>query len=104
MGVKATTSFYSEEVAKEIPPSIRQCHVEGEKTLKYFQRYSRSACSVECDTQFMEERCHCRPFYFKGTRFVGSTHSSERKFDMPVLEFEEIKFLLQGITRQSCAK
>ncbi|XP_046649312.1 pickpocket protein 28-like [Daphnia pulicaria] len=66
VGVKATTSFYSEEVAKEIPASIRQCHVEGEKKLKYFQRYSRSACSVECDTQFMEERCHCRPFYFKG--------------------------------------
>jgi hypothetical protein len=82
VGVKATTSFYAEEVAKEIPPSIRQCHVEGEKKLKYFQRYSRSACSVECDTQFMEERCHCRPFYFKGTRL----RSSERKFDMRDLE------------------
>uniref|UniRef100_A0A0P5S1Q7 Sodium channel protein Nach n=1 Tax=Daphnia magna TaxID=35525 RepID=A0A0P5S1Q7_9CRUS len=66
VAVKATTSFYAEEVARQVSPNKRQCYVEGEKKLKYFQRYSRSACSVECDTQMMEDRCHCRPFFFKG--------------------------------------
>ncbi|XP_057370231.1 pickpocket protein 28-like [Daphnia carinata] len=66
VAVKATTSFYADEVARQVSPNKRQCYVEGEKKLKYFQRYSRSACSVECDTQMMEDRCHCRPFFFKG--------------------------------------
>lgn len=68
VGVKATTSFYTKEVTEEVPPAKRQCLAEGEKKLKYFPHYSRSACFVECDTQLMEKRCQCRPFFFRGKK------------------------------------
>lgn len=67
VGVKATTSFYTPEAIKEISPAKRQCLADGEKILKYFNHYSRSACFVECDANLMIERCQCRPYFFKGT-------------------------------------
>ncbi|KAI9565143.1 putative amiloride-sensitive sodium channel [Daphnia sinensis] len=71
VGVKGITTFNTEEVAKDVTPHQRQCQVEGEKKLKYFPQYSRSACTIECATQLMQERCKCRPYFFradKGTK------------------------------------
>lgn len=66
VGVKATTSFYAKEVIDKVPPEKRQCLAKGEKNLKYFNHYSRSACFIECDARVMLERCQCRPYFFKG--------------------------------------
>lgn len=66
VGVKGITTFNTEEVAKDVTPARRQCQVEGEQKLKYFPRYSRSACTIECATRLMQERCKCRPYFFKG--------------------------------------
>ncbi|XP_046649315.1 pickpocket protein 28-like isoform X2 [Daphnia pulicaria] len=65
VGVKGITTFNTEEVAKDVTPARRQCQVEGEQKLKYFPRYSRSACTIECATRLMQERCKCRPYFFK---------------------------------------
>lgn len=66
VAVKGTTSFNTEEVAREVAPDQRQCLVEGEKKLKYFQHYSRSACMVECATRIMHDNCQCRPYFLRG--------------------------------------
>lgn len=67
VAVKGTTSFNTEEVAREVAPDQRQCLVEGEKKLKYFQHYSRSACMVECATRIMHDNCQCRPYFLRGS-------------------------------------
>ncbi|KAI9552641.1 putative amiloride-sensitive sodium channel [Daphnia sinensis] len=68
VGVKGITTFNTEEVAKGVTPNKRQCQVEGEQTLKYFPQYSRSACTVECATRLMQDRCKCRPYFFRADR------------------------------------
>ena len=35
----------------------------SDKTLKYFDFYSPSACQVDCLTSFVVERCRCRDTY-----------------------------------------
>ncbi|KAK4020504.1 pickpocket protein 28 isoform X2 [Daphnia magna] len=89
VGVKVTTSFYTEEVAKEVSPKKRQCLMEGEKNLKYFEYYSRSACHIECDTLLMQERCQCRPYFFKGDNETGFCEMQAYKCIAKV--FEEIR-------------
>ncbi len=66
VGVKWTTSFNTEEVANEVNPTKRKCLVEGEKKLKFHKHYSQSACFVECAGNIMQEKCQCRPYFFKG--------------------------------------
>ncbi|KAI9552640.1 putative amiloride-sensitive sodium channel [Daphnia sinensis] len=68
VGVKGITTFNTEEVAKGVTPNKRQCQVEGEQTLKYFPQYSRSACTIECATRLMQDRCKCRPYFFRADR------------------------------------
>ncbi|XP_057370230.1 pickpocket protein 28-like [Daphnia carinata] len=89
VGVKVTTSFYTEEVAKEVSPKKRQCLMEGEKNLKYFEYYSRSACHIECDTLLMQERCQCRPYFFKGDNETSFCEMQAYKCIAKV--FEEIR-------------
>ena len=66
MGIKPISTFSTDDVALKVSPEKRQCQVEGEKQLKFFPKYSRSACTVECATIKMQERCRCRPYFFRG--------------------------------------
>lgn len=63
--------------------------MEGEKNLKYFEYYSRSACHIECDTLLMQERCQCRPYFFKG-KAIYITFSTHSTFRLSELEFNNI--------------
>ncbi|XP_046452018.1 pickpocket protein 28-like [Daphnia pulex] len=65
VAIKGTTTFNTEDVAREVTPIKRQCLVEGEKKLKYYRQYSRSACFVDCKTRKMQEDCNCRPYFFR---------------------------------------
>ncbi|XP_070560645.1 acid-sensing ion channel 2-like [Ptychodera flava] len=38
----------------------------GEKSLKYYDKYSRNACRMECATDFMVQMCGCKLFYMPG--------------------------------------
>lgn len=68
VAVKGITTFNTEEVANEVPLKKRQCQVERdmEQKLKYFSNYSQSACIVECSTHLIQEKCNCRPYFFRG--------------------------------------
>ncbi|XP_070559988.1 acid-sensing ion channel 2-like [Ptychodera flava] len=38
----------------------------GEKSLKYYEKYSRNACRMECSTDFIVKTCGCKMFYMPG--------------------------------------
>lgn len=75
VAVKGITTFNTDEVAKEVPATKRQCQVEGdmEQKLKYFSNYSQSACIIECTTRLMIEKCNCRPYFFRGINKIFNT-------------------------------
>ena len=66
VGIKPISTFSTDDVASKVSPQKRQCQVEGERKLKFFPMYSRSACTVECATIKMQESCQCRPYFFRG--------------------------------------
>ena len=43
----------------------RGCYMNDERSLKYFSKYTESACLAECRIEKMLRQCKCRPFYFK---------------------------------------
>jgi len=49
----------TDEYLKRLKPSIRECYFEGEKTLKFFKKYTQRNCEVECLTNVTMERCGC---------------------------------------------
>ncbi|XP_070559986.1 acid-sensing ion channel 2-like [Ptychodera flava] len=38
----------------------------GKRALKYYDKYSRNSCRMECVTDFMVESCGCKMFYMPG--------------------------------------
>ena len=68
VSVRATSMHSTDRVASKVSFEQRRCHVPGERQLKYFSHYSQTACVVECATNRMLELCHCRPFFFRGSR------------------------------------
>ncbi|CAG9808827.1 unnamed protein product [Chironomus riparius] len=44
---------------KKIDSSVRKCYFDGEKSLKYFNKYSQKNCIIECLTNFTLSMCNC---------------------------------------------
>ncbi|XP_070562172.1 acid-sensing ion channel 2-like [Ptychodera flava] len=42
----------------------------GKRALKYYDKYSRNSCRMECVTDFMVESCGCKMFYMPGTVLI----------------------------------
>ncbi|XP_070560652.1 acid-sensing ion channel 1C-like isoform X1 [Ptychodera flava] len=57
------------EVTKvvNLPPPHGIC---GEKSLKYYNRYSVNACQMECKTDHVVEHCGCKAFFMPGNANV----------------------------------
>lgn len=47
----------------------RQCYFEEEKPLKFFKKYTRSNCQLECLAEFTRRRCNC--IHYSMPRFEG---------------------------------
>lgn len=47
----------------------RKCYFENERKLKYFKKYTRSNCMIECLADFMRKTCHC--IHFSMPRLEG---------------------------------
>lgn len=61
----STKTLLSEEV-KQMSPQQRNCFFENERTLQFFQNYSKSNCEHECQSFAFSDRCGCVPFYLVG--------------------------------------
>ncbi|EFA00686.2 Pickpocket protein 28-like Protein [Tribolium castaneum] len=48
---------------KQYKPKKRNCHFPSERGLKYFKKYSKSNCALECFANFTMIRCGCVPYY-----------------------------------------
>ena len=55
-----------DERLKNVKPELRQCHLDGEIKLHYFDTYTSPYCQLECLTHILIERCHCVPYHFPG--------------------------------------
>uniref|UniRef100_A0A336MJF3 CSON001992 protein n=1 Tax=Culicoides sonorensis TaxID=179676 RepID=A0A336MJF3_CULSO len=55
-------------------PEKRRCYFDGEKTLKYFKRYTKKNCELECFVNITQSLCNCTRFNFPrdpNTRICG---------------------------------
>lgn len=56
----------STEKTKSYSSDKRKCYFPSERTLVYYNRYSRSNCELETKIKVYEEVCDCRPYYLPG--------------------------------------
>ena len=49
----------SDEDMKSINLNIRKCYFDGEKSLKFFNKYSQKNCIIECLTNYTLNICNC---------------------------------------------
>ncbi|CAG7826654.1 unnamed protein product [Allacma fusca] len=65
VAVTATDTF-SAEVLRAFTAERRGCYFSDEFPLKYYKEYSRSSCVLECENNFIFEKCNCVPYYAPG--------------------------------------
>lgn len=65
-------SFRSNENLRVIDPSVRQCYFEDEKELKFFKRYSKYHCELECFNEYKKTFYNCSTIDLP--RIKNSTH------------------------------
>ncbi|KAL7013163.1 hypothetical protein ACKWTF_015225 [Chironomus riparius] len=49
----------TDEMLRDLDPAERECYFEGEKSLKYFKKYSQKNCELECLTNITKKTCRC---------------------------------------------
>ncbi|KAL7019583.1 hypothetical protein ACKWTF_011170 [Chironomus riparius] len=60
LDIEATPEIVqSDKDIQKVNFNIRKCYFEGEKSLKYFNKYSEKNCIVECLTNFTLKMCNC---------------------------------------------
>ena len=64
VAVDLMTFKHTNEVAK-LDARQRNCYVEGDRELKYFNNYTQSACRIECMIKEMINQCQCLPYFFR---------------------------------------
>ncbi|KAL7013166.1 hypothetical protein ACKWTF_015228 [Chironomus riparius] len=52
----------TDEYLKRLKPIERECYFYGEKSLKYFKKYSQKNCEVECLANITMDTCGCVDF------------------------------------------
>ncbi|KAL7015667.1 hypothetical protein ACKWTF_016585 [Chironomus riparius] len=49
----------TDEYLRKLKPSERDCYFEHERPLKYFKKYTKKNCEIECQTNVTKEICGC---------------------------------------------
>jgi amiloride-sensitive sodium channel len=57
--VIVTPEIIRTEGLEHLNPSQRECYFDGEKSLKFFRKYSQRNCEVECIANITMDRCGC---------------------------------------------
>jgi hypothetical protein len=55
--------FLLDDDLKSFSPSMRNCFLDNEHSLKYFKVYTRKNCEQECLSDLVDATCGCVPFY-----------------------------------------
>ncbi|CAL8109748.1 unnamed protein product [Orchesella dallaii] len=63
---------YSAQVLHEFSSATRGCFFPNEFPLNFYTEYSRSACVVECETEFISRECGCARYFAPGNYSVCS--------------------------------
>ncbi|XP_035716749.1 pickpocket protein 28 [Folsomia candida] len=69
IGVTAVDT-YSGDVLRGFSAKTRGCFFPDEFPLKFYKEYSRSACIVECETEFVFQECQCVTYFSPGNYSV----------------------------------
>ncbi|XP_021959702.1 pickpocket protein 28 [Folsomia candida] len=69
VGVTAVDT-YSGDVLRGFSAKTRGCFFPDEFPLKFYKEYSRSACIVECETEFVFQECQCVTYFSPGNYSV----------------------------------
>lgn len=52
----------TEEDLRSFSPERRHCYFDDERKLKYYKKYSKNKCEMECLSNYTFESCNCIPF------------------------------------------
>lgn len=53
------TYIETDETLKNYNVKLRRCYFENERKLKYFKRYTRTNCQIECASNYTLKECKC---------------------------------------------
>uniref|UniRef100_A0A2S2QJY1 Sodium channel protein Nach n=1 Tax=Sipha flava TaxID=143950 RepID=A0A2S2QJY1_9HEMI len=84
----------STDAIKHLPVVERFCYFPDEKHLSVSKVYTQKSCLIECRLDYLQKKCHCRPYYFNmldnRIQICNSTqllciaqHNSELRFYSP---------------------
>lgn len=62
-------SLIATDELKGYDVETRQCYFEGERKLKFFKKYTRSNCQLECLAEYTQQHCGC--IHFSMPRLQG---------------------------------
>ena len=101
-------SIYSSKDVQEYDPMSRQCFFNHEKSLKFFNVYSKSSCALECLSNFTFASCGCVKFSIPrdnvtkvcDNRGLECVHDTEVKFSTQHLEKKLLKKQLKKDLKQ----
>lgn len=68
---------------KSIGPPHTDCTDGSHKTLKYYDKYTKSRCGRECLTDYIVEQCGCRHYWMPGIR-----REKKKKFLKTVIQLQ----------------
>lgn len=52
----------TEENLRRFSPERRHCYFDDERELRFYKKYSKYKCEMECLSNYTLESCHCVPF------------------------------------------
>ena len=52
----------TEENLRSFTPERRHCYFDDERKLKYYKKYSKTKCEMECVSNYTFKICHCIPY------------------------------------------
>lgn len=54
----------STDAIRHLPVEERFCFFPDEKHLSMSKSYTQRSCLIECRLNYLNQKCHCRPYYF----------------------------------------
>lgn len=92
--IAGVQSYRANKNLNILAPEIRQCYYENEKKLKYFKKYSKSHCELECLNDFAKSRSKCSIIDLPRAKSDGKSPADNRckfRFGYNFGEWEENK-------------
>ncbi|XP_050536342.1 uncharacterized protein LOC126902781 [Daktulosphaira vitifoliae] len=71
----------STDAIRKLPIEDRFCYFPDEQQLSISKSYTQKSCLIECRLNYINEKCHCRPYYYN---MLGKNNFCEQNNRIPI--------------------